>query len=127
MSANLKLKNARSASPQPVTSDPFFKGENGNPNPLYEMDAYHLEYRCGLEFEADRAWMGNAVYRDLVQALAMVSSTTSFLRCRMPIVIVVQASKAFFKKGANYSICKSFVCRLASKRPHGSLFGVELR
>lgn len=51
---------------------PVFFGENGSPALQYEIDAFHHEWRCGLEVEAGRAWMGNAVYRDLVQALVMV-------------------------------------------------------
>lgn len=51
---------------------PVFFGENGVPDLQYEIDAFHPEWRCGLEIEAGRAWMGNAVYRDLVQALVMV-------------------------------------------------------
>lgn len=51
---------------------PVFYGENGVPTLKYQIDAYHREWRCGLELEAGRAWMGNAVYRDLVQALVMV-------------------------------------------------------
>ena len=51
---------------------PVFFGENGLPTLKYEVDAYHPEWRCGLEVEAGRAWMGNAVYRDVVQALVMV-------------------------------------------------------
>lgn len=51
---------------------PVFFGENGEPTLNYEIDAYHPEWRCGLEVEAGRAWMGNAVYRDLVQGLVMV-------------------------------------------------------
>lgn len=42
------------------------------PTLKYQIDAYHAEWRCGLEVEAGRAWMGNAVYRDLIQALIMV-------------------------------------------------------
>lgn len=38
----------------------------------YQIDAYHPEWRCGLEIEAGRAWMGNAIYRDLIQASVMV-------------------------------------------------------
>ena len=38
----------------------------------YEIDAYHRDWRCGLEVEAGRGWMGNAVYRDLIQAAVMV-------------------------------------------------------
>lgn len=52
---------------------PVFFGENGEPSLQYEIDAYQPEWRCGLEVEAGRAWMGNAVYRDLIQALIMVN------------------------------------------------------
>ena len=51
---------------------PVFFGENGAPTLQYEIDAYHHGWECGLEVEAGRAWMGNAVYRDLIQALVMV-------------------------------------------------------
>ena len=51
---------------------PVFYGETGSPTLRYEIDAYHAEWKCGLEVEAGRAWMGNAVYRDLVQAMVMV-------------------------------------------------------
>jgi hypothetical protein len=51
---------------------PVFFGENGMPDLQYEVDAYHAGWRCGLEIEAGRAWMGNAIYRDLIQALVMV-------------------------------------------------------
>ena len=51
---------------------PVFFGENGIPALQYEVDAYHPEWRCGLEVEAGRAWLGNAIYRDLIQALVMV-------------------------------------------------------
>lgn len=51
---------------------PVFFGENGAPALNYEIDAFHPEWKCGLEVEAGRAWMGNAVYRDIVQALVMV-------------------------------------------------------
>ena len=52
---------------------PVFFGENAVPSLQYEIDAWHPEWLAGLEVEAGRAWMGNAVYRDLVQALVMVS------------------------------------------------------
>jgi hypothetical protein len=51
---------------------PVFFGENGQPTLQYEIDAYHDEWRCGLEIEAGQAVMGNAIYRGLVQALVMV-------------------------------------------------------
>ena len=50
----------------------MFFGENGLPHLQYEIDAFHAGWRCGLEVEAGRAWMGNAIYRDLIQALVMV-------------------------------------------------------
>jgi hypothetical protein len=52
---------------------PVFFGENGVPALQYEVDAFHHHWRCGLEVEAGRAWLGNAVYRDLIQALVMVN------------------------------------------------------
>lgn len=58
---------------------PVFFGENGEPDLQYEIDAFHPEWRCGLEIEAGRGWMGNAVYRDLVQALVMVELDTLIL------------------------------------------------
>lgn len=58
---------------------PVFFGENGDPTLNYEIDAYHPVWRCGLEVEAGRAWMGNAVYRDLVQGLVMVQVDTLVL------------------------------------------------
>ncbi len=51
---------------------PVFFGENAQPELQYEVDAWHPEWLAGLELEAGRAWMGNAVYRDLIQALVMV-------------------------------------------------------
>lgn len=58
---------------------PVFFGENGAPDLQYEIDAFHPTWRCGLEVEAGRAWMGNAVYRDLIQALVMVEVDTLVL------------------------------------------------
>ena len=51
---------------------PVFYGENGISTLRYQVDGYHKAWRCGLEIEAGRAWMGNAVYRDLIQAMVMV-------------------------------------------------------
>ena len=52
---------------------PVFFGENATPSLQYQVDGWHPEWRTGLEVEAGRAWMGNAVYRDLIQALVMVN------------------------------------------------------
>lgn len=51
---------------------PVFFGEGGEPTLKYEVDAYHEEWNCGLEVEAGRACQGNAIYRDLIQAMVMV-------------------------------------------------------
>jgi len=48
-----------------------FFGEGGKASLLYEIDAYHPEWRCGLEVEAGRAILGNAIFRDLFQAMVM--------------------------------------------------------
>jgi hypothetical protein len=58
---------------------PVFFGESGQPTLKYEIDAYNPDWECGLEIEAGRAWMGNAVYRDLIQALVMVQVDTLVL------------------------------------------------
>lgn len=55
---------------------PVFFGENGKPSLNYQVDAYHPEYECGLEIEAGRSFMGNAFYRDLIQAMVMVKVST---------------------------------------------------
>jgi len=53
-------------------SRPVFFGVNGEPTLTYEIDAYHEEWRCGLEVEAVRALRGGAVFRDIIQAMVMV-------------------------------------------------------
>lgn len=55
-----------------IIERPVYFGENGEATVRYQVDGYHPEWRCSLEIEAGRAWMGNAVYRDLVLALVMV-------------------------------------------------------
>lgn len=50
---------------------PVFYGENGIPSLRYDIDAYHPLWRCGLEVEAGRAILGNAIFRDLFQAMVM--------------------------------------------------------
>ena len=58
---------------------PVFFGENAQPDLQYEVDAWHPEWKAGMEVEAGRAWMGNAVYRDQIQALVMVDMEYLFL------------------------------------------------
>jgi hypothetical protein len=54
---------------------PVFFGEDGRPSRQYEIDGFHTDWQCGIEIEAGRAWMGNAVYRDMIQAMVMVDLT----------------------------------------------------
>ena len=51
---------------------PVFYGENDEPILRYEIDAFHQDWKCGLEIEAGRAILGNAIFRDLFQAMVMV-------------------------------------------------------
>ena len=51
---------------------PVLFGENGKAVVNFEIDAYHPEWQLVLEIEAARAWMGNAVHRDIVRACVMV-------------------------------------------------------
>jgi len=51
---------------------PVFFGENGDPTKQFSIDAFCPEHACGLEVEAGRAVGGNAIYRDLIQAMVMV-------------------------------------------------------
>ena len=74
---------------------PVFFGEQGKPTLRYEIDAFHPEWRCGLEVEAGRAWMGNAVYRDLVQVMVMVQVDT--------LVLAVPLSYKFMSGGKEVS------------------------
>ena len=55
---------------------PVLFGENGEAELRYEVDAYHKKWKCGLEIEAGRAWKGNAIYRNLIQASMMVQVET---------------------------------------------------
>jgi hypothetical protein len=68
-----KLGFTVEAGPNPADQidRPVFFGENGVPTLRYKVDAYHSGWRCGLEVEAGRAFMGNAFFRDLVQGLVM--------------------------------------------------------
>lgn len=51
---------------------PVLFGENGKPIVNFEIDAYHPDWEMVLEIEAARAWMGNAVHRDIIRACVMV-------------------------------------------------------
>ncbi len=62
---------------------PVFFGEDGRPSRQYEIDGFHSTWNSGIEIEAGRAWMGNAVYRDLIQAMVMVDLTNLILAVPM--------------------------------------------
>jgi len=83
---------------------PVFFGENGSPDLQYEIDAFHPEWRCGLEIEAGRGWMGNAVYRDLVQALVMVELET---------LILAVANSYRYKSSGRATISKDYANTIA--------------
>jgi hypothetical protein len=61
---------------------PVFFGENGEPTLRYQIDAYNSAYKVGLEVEAGRSIFGNAIFRDLFQA--MVMSDVSHLCLAVP-------------------------------------------
>src|SRR5689334_21243043 len=50
---------------------PVFFGEMGQPSLRYDIDGYQKLWRCGIEVEAGRALGGNAIFRDLFQAMVM--------------------------------------------------------
>jgi hypothetical protein len=83
---------------------PVFFGENGVPDLQYEIDAFHPEWRCGLEIEAGRGWMGNAVYRDLVQALVMVELDT---------LVLAVANTYRYQSGGKTTVSKDYENTLA--------------
>ena len=57
---------------------PVFFGDQGSFLRTYEIDAFDPTHGIALEVEAGRATMGNAIYRDLVQASLMLDAR--FLR-----------------------------------------------
>lgn len=65
-------------------SRPVFFGEDGEPSLLYEIDGYQKQWKCGLEIEAGRSILGNAVFRDLFQA--MVMTDVAHLCIAVPII-----------------------------------------
>ena len=53
---------------------PVFFGDEGAFLRTYEIDAFESQNGVALEVEAGRATMGNAIYRDLIQASLMVDA-----------------------------------------------------
>lgn len=54
---------------------PVLFGEQGVPRVTYEIDAVHDGLGVLVEVEAGRAWMGNAVYRDLIRTSLIVGAS----------------------------------------------------
>jgi hypothetical protein len=61
---------------------PVFFGDQGSPLRTYEIDAFEPTHGIALEIEAGRATMGNAIYRDLIQASLMLDAR--FLTLAVP-------------------------------------------
>jgi hypothetical protein len=62
---------------------PVFFGDEGSFLRMYEIDAFEPAQGIALEVEAGRATMGNAIYRDLVQASLMLDAR--YLTLAVPI------------------------------------------
>lgn len=62
---------------------PVFFGDEGTYLRTYEIDTFEPERGIALEVEAGRATMGNAIYRDLIQASLMVDA--NFLVLAVPV------------------------------------------
>jgi len=62
---------------------PVFFGDEGTYLRKYEIDAFEQVNGIALEVEAGRATMGNAIYRDLIQASLMVDAR--FLALAVPV------------------------------------------
>lgn len=62
---------------------PVFFGDRGSYLRAYEIDAFQSNLGIALEVEAGRATMGNAIYRDLIQASLIVD--TRFLALAVPL------------------------------------------
>jgi hypothetical protein len=71
-------KNKQKKLPRPV-----FFGDRGSYLRTYEIDAFQEEHGIALEVEAGRATMGNAIYRDLIQASLIVDAR--YLALAVPI------------------------------------------
>src|SRR3954453_18599866 len=62
---------------------PVFFGDEGSFLRTYEIDAFEAAQGIALEVEAGRATMGNAIYRDLIQASLMLDAR--FLVLAVPV------------------------------------------
>jgi hypothetical protein len=62
---------------------PVLFGENGTPEVMYEIDAFHDELGIAVEVEAGRGAMGNADYRDIVRTSLLLDA--NFFVLMMPV------------------------------------------
>lgn len=76
---------------------PVFFGQNAKPELQYQIDAWHPEWSTGLEIEAGRGLQGNAIYRDIVQALVMVDLEHLVLAVRQRYYYKTGSSKDYEK------------------------------
>lgn len=53
---------------------PVLFGENGRPEVMYEIDAFHDELGIAVEVEAGRGAKGNADYRDIVRTSLLLDA-----------------------------------------------------
>jgi hypothetical protein len=93
-----EIEGSKSASAK--LGRPVFFGENGSPSLRYEIDGYHPDWRCGIEIEAGRAIHGNAIFRDLFQAMVMVD--VDHLCLAVPLLYKYKA-KSKLQKGNSYA------------------------
>jgi hypothetical protein len=70
---------------------PVFFGDEGTYLRTYEIDAFEPTHGIALEVEAGRATMGNAIYRDLIQASLMLDAR--FLVLAVPVEYRYQSGK----------------------------------
>lgn len=62
---------------------PVLFGENGRPEVMYEIDAFHDDLGIAVEVEAGRGAKGNADYRDIVRTSLLLDA--NFFVLMMPI------------------------------------------
>jgi len=78
---------------------PITFGLNGIPQLKYEIDAYNKETRVGLEIEAGRGVLGNAIYRDLIQGMVMMN---------VDHLVVAVANEYWYKSNGKDAVSRDF-------------------
>jgi hypothetical protein len=72
LESSLEFQVERGKNKQGKLPRPVFFGDQGTYLRTYEIDAFQEDLGVALEIEAGRATMGNAIYRDLIQASLIV-------------------------------------------------------